>query len=79
MKESEKTVIQKDSLLMSIGTVDYISYRRCEYHLIGRVEKTEYLSNVKGIAVFEVCTRWISLRCGTIQREEFQIREIRLH
>ena len=78
-KESEKTVITKDILLMSIGTVDYILCRRCGYHLIGRVVKTEFLFNINRIAVFKVSTTWIYLGCGSIQREQFIIRETRLN
>ena len=63
---------------MSIDTVNYIPCRICRYAFVGRTEKTVFLFNLRDWAVFEVCTTWICLRCGEIQREEFQIRENRL-
>ena len=62
---------------MSVQTVEYIPCQKCAYSLIGKSEKSEYIAKIGNILVFEVTTRWICLKCFTIQRERVNIREIR--
>ena len=63
---------------MSIALVDYISCWRCDYQHIGSSVRTEFLFVHHGLAVFEVTTTILCLRCGAVQRENCRIREVRI-
>ena len=52
---------------MSIELIDYIPCWRCNYQYIGRTVKEEFWFAHNGLAVFEVYTVIICLRCGTVQ------------
>ena len=63
---------------MSIALVNYISCWRCNYPHIGQTVREEFWCVHNGLAVFEVHTIILYLRCGTVQRENCRVREVRL-
>ena len=62
---------------MSVQAIEYIPCPKCAYNLIRKSEKSEYIAKIGNILIFEVTTRWIRLKCSTIQRKRFNIRKIR--